>query len=677
MASGKAVAVGLDNEMVGLDCETGSQLWSHPVAGYAYSGPYVHRGHAALFTRAPSRMYLFDLLGGDLIAETDVAELFGRGYGCGPWIAGQEHVVAIVSRGALHGYDIRTGRKIWTAPMKYAKDSRGRAVSAGRVVNCGPYFCVTPRRGYGHQMAAAKLVDPKTGKEVWSREFPPVKQRGVPGGGMVLHATSDLVLCTRAVSGGTGEAELFDIGSGKKALSYAFPCYSGSHLGYAAFAGRILDSHLVVVTAKSAGFAKTAIIHFVNRKTGKGDVRSTDIGKSEEHGGYRGFEMLELEDAILISSQTGLFSYGSRDTAETRQELGLLDTRLAELRDDPVRGGLYCRFAVQAAELRKALGQWDAGYSLLNDSFRYVRTEEDYGPLFRARRAYREEMTNHLEPIRIPRLSRPPEIDGKTGDWKKPTAVLEKRTHFDHSPGVKGFAPYQKVNDCGAKLHLGWDEQNLYIAAEVEDDLLLTTQPLGKGRWVHMAAQQDMLRFGFARQEKGRATLTSAYQIAAPSQARRPLREMAAGDDLKKEDAKKKAGDEKPKVVQKKLVRPSARELRALADRYRHDFGKAKVAVATSKTASGIDRVVYEIALPWTSTGLLQEPPPVPRRRRRRKKEPEPPKFVPVAPKKDFRFRLLLNVRDQDESVIIRWLGLGPDDVESNRAHAYVPVVLE
>ncbi len=676
MAAGKAVAVGLDNEMVGLDSETGSPIWSHPVAGYAYAGPYVHDGYAALFTRAPSKMYVFDLLGGALIAEADVAELHDRGYGSGPFIARQGHVAAIVSKGSLHGYDIRSGRKLWTATIAYAKDSRGRNIEPGRVMNRGPYFSVTPRRGYGHHVAVAKLIDPETGSEMFTMNFPPAAQRDVPAGGMVLDAKDNLVLGSWAVSGGSAEAGLFDMKANRKILSYTFPCYSGSHLGYAAFEGRILDTHLVIVTAKPAGFAKTVFIHFVDRTTGKGEVRSMDAGKSEEHGDYRGFELLELEDSILVSSQTGLFSYGRRDDGETKKELAFLEKQLAELRDNPAKGGLYCRLAVQAAEFRKGLGDWKVGIALLNDAFRYVRTEEDYGPLFRARRAYREEMTKHLEPLPVPRLAAPPTIDGETGDWKEPTVTMDKPTYFDHAPDVKGFTSYHAPNDCAVKLYLGWDDDHLYIAADVEDDLLLTTQRIGSGRWSRMATHQDMLRFGFARDDDGKVRITSAYLVAPPSQARKPLQEMAAGDDVKKENGKEAAPGEEAKAIQKMLIGPTARELRGLIDRYRRVFDQARIAVKTSKTAGGTDRIVYEAAIPWTCTGLLQEPPQVPRKRRGKTPQ-EPAEFVPLKPKKDFRFRMLLNVRDQDEAVIIRWLGLGPDDVESNRPHAYVPVVLK
>jgi hypothetical protein len=283
-------------------------------------------------------------------------------------------------------------------------------------------------------------------------------------------------------------------------------------------------------------------------------------------------------------------------------------------------------------------------------------------------------MTRHMAPIKIPKLAQAPVIDGKLNEWPAPAATMDKADCFDHGSQAKGFADYRRPRDCEAKIRLGWNDTNLYVAVEVEDDLLFTTQPQGQGRSAQMAPLQDMLRFGFARVDEAGLQIAAAYQVAPPSQARKPLEQSGVGD---MSDAGGDKGAHLPlpaetAPVQRKLLRPVGREQAKLIRDIEKELPKIPMAVNLTKKEDGNYRIVYEIALPWKLTGLFVA----------RQPESPPAKDGPgdagaEKPRQGLEFGLLLNVRDQDESVIVKWLGLGPDDIESDRTHSYVPVVLE
>jgi hypothetical protein len=572
-----------------------------------------------------------------------------RSYSNGPFVAQQGGVLGVLAAEALLGLDLATGRELWRMPLEGGG-------GAGWVRAVGPWFCVSPAKGYGFQVGFVLLVDPATGRVAWRKDFPSAPSRETPAGGFLLAATERLALCTWATGGGAAVASLVDIQKGAQVWEYPFTHYAGSGLGYAAFAGRILDTHAVVLTAKAEGFAKTIFMHVIALGSGKGGMRTLEGGKFEEHEGYGGVALRAAGDGLLLSGQTGLFMYGGRTENEAGEDLKRAVERLAREPGD-------IALAMYAAEQCRSLGRWEEGLDLLNGALRRVKGEDEYGRLFRARRAYREQAAAHVKPLAVPRLREPPVIDGELGEWPAAVVRMEKASHFDHEPRARGLAAYARPADCRAAVRLGWDEQCLYVAADVEDDLFVTTQPRGQGRWAQMAPLQDMLRVGLAQSGAAGFTVLSAYQFAAASQAREPFEQFGV-DDLAP------AGDpaamdaplpDPAAPAQRKLLRPAAREQAQVIRALEKALPQVQVAVKPSKTGKGTCRVVYEIALPWASANV---PPP-------------DPAAGEGATRKGQALRLFLCVRDQDETPIVKWLGLGPDDLESDREHAYVPVVLE
>lgn len=57
-------------------------------------------------------------------------------------------------------------------------------------------------------------------------------------------------------------------------------------------------------------------------------------------------------------------------------------------------------------------------------------------------------------------------IDGKLGDWNLDSAAVVE----DAAQLIKDAHMWKGVNDLSAKFYLAWDEENLYIAADVNED---------------------------------------------------------------------------------------------------------------------------------------------------------------------------------------------------------------
>lgn len=296
-AAGITAIVGLDDEIVALDSATGTILWSHVLPGYVYTGPYVREGFTAILTRYPDKLFVFDLLGGTLVCERGVEAIYERGYSAGPWITEVDGVVGILSGGALNAYDITTGAKLWSTQMATKGED-----TAGRLVRCGPWFCVTSGTGYSTEVTSARLVHPRTGKIAWSSVVS--VGRNAPRGN-VLDATDKYVVSTSGLAAGQSLAALYEIGSDKEKWRYSAASQAG-------FAARIVDSHVVVLAVGQGGREKTASTHFIDIETGKGETISIEGGKTEVHGGYGGGGLRAFGDCVLMSCQSGLYCYGGK-----------------------------------------------------------------------------------------------------------------------------------------------------------------------------------------------------------------------------------------------------------------------------------------------------------------------------------------------------------------------------
>ena len=58
------------------------------------------------------------------------------------------------------------------------------------------------------------------------------------------------------------------------------------------------------------------------------------------------------------------------------------------------------------------------------------------------------------------------EIDGKLDEWNLDSPAVVQ----DASQVIRDVVFWQGPNDCSAKFYLAWDEENLYMAADVTED---------------------------------------------------------------------------------------------------------------------------------------------------------------------------------------------------------------
>ncbi|MBA4388213.1 MAG: hypothetical protein C0404_09545 [Verrucomicrobia bacterium] len=303
VAAGVVAAVGLDDEIVALDSSTGAILWTHPLPGYVYAGPFIRDGFTAIVTRYPDKLFIFDLLGGTLINERKTEAISGREYSSGPWIVEVDGILGILSGGSLHAYDATSGAKLWSTPIA----SKGEDI-AGRLVRSGPWFCVTSGTGYSTEVTSAHLVHPRTGKISWKGSAS--TGRNAPRGN-VLNATDKYVVTTSGLAAGLSLAALYDIETGREKWRYTSSDQS-------AFTARILDTHVVVLSAGQGRRDKTVSTHLINLETGKGDMFTIEGGKTEVHEGYGGGALRTFDDFVLMSCQSGVYCYGSRPSGEPK-----------------------------------------------------------------------------------------------------------------------------------------------------------------------------------------------------------------------------------------------------------------------------------------------------------------------------------------------------------------------
>jgi hypothetical protein len=75
------------------------------------------------------------------------------------------------------------------------------------------------------------------------------------------------------------------------------------------------------------------------------------------------------------------------------------------------------------------------------------------------------------EITKIIKLKTPPVIDGNLTEWNKAYSLF-----LGAKEDVKLGNSWRDANDLSAKIYLGWDENNLYVAAEVKDDEPFTNE---------------------------------------------------------------------------------------------------------------------------------------------------------------------------------------------------------
>lgn len=102
-------------------------------------------------------------------------------------------------------------------------------------------------------------------------------------------------------------------------------------------------------------------------------------------------------------------------------------------------------------------------------------------------------------PIRVPRLERPPVIDGDLGEWKQRAfhdglwdmARLRHTPWFD--PAINRLTSHGNEplpeEDLAARYYIAWDERYLYLGAEVKDNVNDVNDPAHEPkRWYYKDA---------------------------------------------------------------------------------------------------------------------------------------------------------------------------------------------
>lgn len=115
--------------------------------------------------------------------------------------------------------------------------------------------------------------------------------------------------------------------------------------------------------------------------------------------------------------------------------------------------------------------------------------------------------TQRLDFIYAPKASGV-KIDGDLSEWDSGWMYLNNREQFEQLNGYR--IEYSGPNDVWAKTALKWDEENLYFAAEVHDDVFYSTGYEPKDTW-----NLDSMQLAFLYDPDGKIKSTSTFEEIA------------------------------------------------------------------------------------------------------------------------------------------------------------------
>ena len=187
-------------------------------------------------------------------------------------------------------------------------------------------------------------------------------------------------------------------------------------------------------------------------------------------------------DTLVLCSDRGIEAYRPQESQAAVRDL-------AALLCGPGRRGLPADEAVvsEAARLLFVDGQQRAAMSWLDKAL----LTEPPGPasfahLHEQLAAARQSASERSRiTYGAPRFVRPPKIDGRLcEDWRSDrAAMLDKPRYIERvQSGALPKRFWYGPNDLSAKMYLGWDAKNLYLALDVSDDVQ-TTHDFDADEW--------------------------------------------------------------------------------------------------------------------------------------------------------------------------------------------------
>ena len=441
-----------------LNSETGSVLWQKTVEGTPSRLVLVGKEKVLLVTQGPLRTYLLDREDGALLFMKEFQEGEGRLVLEPQWLARSGILFLALPNQTLRAYQLEKNQVLWE--KQFAFDFREIVVFEQH----GLVAVFPPSWGHAGQ---AMVLDAETGQEKWreSGEKKRLRKMVVLGDRVYLVKTDGPDVSLHAC----------ELPSFKELWAAPLPKFPSEYVKVAR-AGRY-----VLVSSE---------------KTPRAQIYAAETGellREFEFPGRNAMDLAVRDGVLCFATDRGTFGFES--VAEGRLEQEILDAGEALARD----GGNE-EYLKRLAALYFKAGKGDYAIRRLADA---LNAEGLSGRGFRVLHDQLSGMLEHKYQRRRPKMAlhkfqSQPEIDGELADeWREEQSVelTDARYISRIQEGGETLRFWRGRNDLSARLYLGWDDDHLYLAVDVTDDIaraFSSESPTWKGDGLTIAIDPDL-----------------------------------------------------------------------------------------------------------------------------------------------------------------------------------------
>ena len=449
---GKVFAATAAGGLFAVDSTTGKEVWRRRLDTSVVRGSMQFgAGRLVLCTESPGTVHWIDPVNGKDARSLRLQRADNRLTDAPAFQPKAGRLCLVLGDRQVRNLRLDTGKTLWTAEMDFSigrvavsADERHVVVFPDRWSFGGKATCFDAARGRRLWGAAPQAKSPDSA--YLGRDLLISVRRGTFSDVLVAQRLSNgSVAWRRPLTVRPGVETL--VGAGDALIAY------GSGLGAAGWSGA------AVLVRKSDGALLATL--------------------SRPGAGYSAAG--RVADTFVLCSDRGIEAYRVGGAAESAGKLAAVLAADQLPRDE---AGLS-----ELARLLLVGRHYETAMSVLDRALMAERPKpETFGRLHARLAAVRQAaVEQHRITYAAPRFPHPPRIDGRMAeDWRRDrAAVLDRPRSIEP---MQSRLPPQRFwfgpNDLSATLYLGWDDQNLYLAVDVNDDVQTTHEfdaPLWKG----------------------------------------------------------------------------------------------------------------------------------------------------------------------------------------------------
>ncbi len=421
------------NELRGYDASNGEELWRRPFAARLSGDVMVRGDRAVVATRQPARVIGVDLATGEVAYTTDFGE---QDLTSTPVEDANGTIYLVIAGRVVVAVEGANGEKRWERELPYFVRDVRTVPGGDSVVAVGPSVPGQP---------PFVVLRTEDGRPFWEGEAPATgRVERVFVGPERLYALQSL--------GTNFTLHAHELRTGKLLWKWQAPN------GQAALDLFETPDHLLLPRTDADGSAAVCIVE----KRGGGLENVLKVP------GRRLHSASVVGGVFVLLTDRGDFGLGKVDKDRTWAEVVDLAAQLEATPDDAeLRARLADRY-FKLGEIDRAVGTLDDG--ILSEQIGL----RDYGMLYGQLAGMKEEQAeNEMMSLEVPRLARPPEIDGELNDewvrWSHVDLHGPTRVALIQRDRGEETAVWRGDEDLSGRVFFGYDERALYFAVDIRD----------------------------------------------------------------------------------------------------------------------------------------------------------------------------------------------------------------